>query len=70
MAPSFDCCVKAHYHKGTPTGTEEKLGKLDCYVTGSSSSDKAVIIVADVFGWSLVNTRVLADKYAQAIGAR
>lgn len=27
-------------------------------------------MVADVFGWSFVNARLVADKYAQAIGAR
>jgi hypothetical protein len=69
MAPSFDCCVKAHYHKGTPVGSESKIGDLDTYVTGSKSATKAVLMVADVWGWSLNNARVLADRYAEAIGA-
>lgn len=39
-------------------------------MTGSESADKAILIVADVHGYKLNNTRVLADKYAQAVGAR
>lgn len=70
MAPSFDCCIKAHFHKGTPVGSEGKLGSLDAYITGPESSDKAILMIADFWGWSLNNTRVLADKYAQGIGAR
>ncbi|UZJ53884.1 hypothetical protein CBS101457_003204 [Exobasidium rhododendri] len=70
MAPSFDCCVKVHYHKGTPVGTETKIGNIDTYVTGSESSGKVLLMVADVYGWKLNNTRVLADRYAEAIGAR
>lgn len=35
-----------------------------------SNPNTAILMIADVWGWSLNNTRVLADKYAQGTGAR
>ncbi|PWN37580.1 alpha/beta-hydrolase, partial [Meira miltonrushii] len=70
MAPSFDCCIKANYHTGKPVGHETKFAGLDTYITGSESADKAILIIPDVFGITLVNTRLLADKYAESVGAR
>lgn len=62
--------MQASFHKGKPVGSEGKLGKLDCYITGPETSSKAILMIHDVWGWSLTNTRVLADKYAEGIGAR
>lgn len=70
MAPSFDCCIKASFHKGNAVGQESKLAGRNVYVTGPETADKAIMIIADVWGWSLINTRLVADKYAQAVGAR
>lgn len=64
------CCLKVgSFAKGNPAGSFEKLGDRNCYVTGNKQSKAAILLVADVFGCSLVNTQVLADKYAQGTGA-
>jgi hypothetical protein len=60
-------CVQGAVHDGKPTGHEEKLHGLDCYVAGPpSGSPKAVVLfLTDVFGWKFHNSRVLADEYAR-----
>lgn len=48
------CCLKiGSFDKGTPAGKIEKIGGLDTYVTGNTSSKSAILLVADVFGISL-----------------
>lgn len=62
------CCVSGEIHQGTPTGTESKIHGLDCYVTGPPEGvtpKGVIVIVPDVFGWTLPNTRILADNYAK-----
>lgn len=59
-----DCCKSGFKWDGQPTGTETKLGEVDAYVTGDSKS-AAVLIIADIFGWTLTNVRVLADHFAK-----
>jgi dienelactone hydrolase len=59
-----DCCKSGFKWDGKPTGTETKLGDVDAYVTGDSKS-AAVLIIADIFGWTLTNVRVLADHFAK-----
>lgn len=67
---SFSCCLKVgSFAKGTPKGSIEKIDGKDTYVTGDKNSKAAILIVHDVFGISLVNTKVLADKYAETVGA-
>jgi hypothetical protein len=61
------CCVSGELHQGTPAGNEQKIYGLDCYVTGPPEGvlpKGVVIILPDVFGWTLPNTRILADNYA------
>ena len=63
------CCLKVgSFDKGTPAGKIEKLGGRDTYITGDRNSKSAVLFVADVFGLSLNNNRVLADKIARGTG--
>ena len=57
-------CVTGSLHSGTPTGTETKVGGISSYTVGSEDSRRVVIIGTDIFGWRLVNTRLLADTYA------
>jgi hypothetical protein len=50
--------------EGTPMGPETALASNRTYVTGNSKA-AAILIVHDIFGWKLPNTRLLADHYAQ-----
>lgn len=59
-----ECCKIGFKWNGTPTGKETKLGGLDCYVAGSGSTDSGVLVIADIFGWTLPNARLLADSIA------
>ncbi|KAG4977595.1 hypothetical protein JHK82_036863 [Glycine max] len=47
-------------------GTVQELGGLNSYVTGSSDSKLALILVSDVFGYEAPKLRKLADKVAAA----
>jgi len=65
-----DCkdCVTGVRHEGTPEGTMEKIGGVDCYVATPSSDypkDKVILFLTDVFGLSLVNNKLLTDGFAQ-----
>jgi hypothetical protein len=58
------CCTTGFRWEGTPKGKEAKLANVPTYVTGTNK-DAAVLIVHDIFGWTLNNTRMLADHYAE-----
>lgn len=60
-----ECCTTGTFHEGTPTGKTETIAGLPTYVAGEKS-DKVVVMITDVFGWELQNTRLLADAYALA----
>lgn len=60
-----DCCTTGTLHEGTPSGNVSTVYGLSTYVAGKKS-DKVVLMITDVFGYDLVNTRLLADEYAQA----
>ncbi|KAE9602125.1 hypothetical protein Lal_00050225 [Lupinus albus] len=47
-------------------GHVDKIGGLPSYLTGSSISNRAVLLVSDVFGYEAPNLRKLADKVAAA----
>ncbi|KAL1311088.1 hypothetical protein AAFC00_001296 [Neodothiora populina] len=63
-----DCCKSGYKWDASPSGKETKLGSNNAYVTGSNP-DAAIMIVHDVFGWTLPNVRVLADHYAKEANA-
>lgn len=48
-----ECCVSGHVHEGEPKGKVDKVYGLDTYVTGESNAEKTVILITDVFGYSL-----------------
>ena len=73
MAASMPCkdCASGVLHEGTPAGREETIHGLMTYVTDPPSGVAAkgiVVIIPDLFGWSLNNSRVLADRYAERGG--
>ncbi|KXS13739.1 alpha/beta-hydrolase [Gonapodya prolifera JEL478] len=62
-----DCCTNGYIFAGTPTGKEEKLNGLDCYVAmpASNSTASSILIIHDIFGWKMPNTRLVADALAK-----
>jgi hypothetical protein len=66
------CCIAGELHAGTPVGREEHLHGLNCYVSDplEGSSKATIVILTDVFGWKLPNTRILADQYAKRLRMR
>ena len=61
-------CASGTLHEGTPAGREETVHGRLTYITEPSNGAAAkgiVVIVTDAFGWKLVNSRILADKYAE-----
>ncbi|KAF3078285.1 hypothetical protein TWF594_004255 [Orbilia oligospora] len=71
MAPELpsSCCMRGSLHTGNPTGTEETIHNLPTYVAQPENSNGTVngtiVIIPDVFGWDLINLRLLADSYAK-----
>lgn len=61
---SCENCKKGFKWDGQTTGKEATLNKAKAYVTGDSK-DSAILIITDIFGWTLPNVRVLADHYAK-----
>jgi dienelactone hydrolase len=63
------CCLSGFLNdSATPTGREETVHGLPCYIAESSDKSKAktIIFVADIFGYKTPNVRLLADEYAKA----
>lgn len=65
---SCDNCKTGFKWNGTATGKESTLNKAKAYVAGDSK-DAAILIVTDIFGWTLPNIRILADHYAKEANA-
>ncbi|KAM5366286.1 hypothetical protein ACJA88_012042 [Fusarium oxysporum] len=63
-----DCCVKGFRWDATPKGRNDKVAGIDCYVIGSNEG-VAIMMIHDLFGWTFSNTRILADYYAEEVGA-
>lgn len=60
------CCASGSLHSGTPTGREDKLHGLDVYIAEPSGKPKGIVVILpDIFGWTLANTRILADSFAK-----
>jgi hypothetical protein len=47
-----------------PQGSEEELAGVNIYKTGQGKS--AIVLFTDVFGYSFINTRKVADRFAEA----
>ena len=64
-------CVSGTLHEGTPAGRVETVHGLATYVTeppNGATPKGIVVIIPDAFGWTLVNSRILADRYAERLG--
>lgn len=62
------CCLTGSEWEGVPSGVEEELAGLKTYRSGESS-DTAILIIHDLFGWKFPNGRLLADHYAKQLNA-
>jgi len=62
------CCKTGFLWQGEPAGSESTIGDYKTYVTGKNP-DVAVLIVADIFGWTLTISRLLADHFAKEADA-
>ncbi|WRT63806.1 uncharacterized protein IL334_000731 [Kwoniella shivajii] len=62
------CCVTGHIHKGDPLGSFEVLHGLRTYVSNpkppAEGKQNVVVLISDIFGVDLVNTKLVADEYA------
>ncbi|KAK0526870.1 hypothetical protein OC842_005045 [Tilletia horrida] len=71
---SHSCCDKGYFHKGDPKGQFAPLGAdgRRTYISGPEpgQAKAAILIIADVFGVSLNNNKLIADYYAKETGAR
>jgi dienelactone hydrolase len=61
------CCVDPGAKQShTAEGVDEKVAGLNTYKTGEGKS--VIVIFTDIFGYSFINTRRLADSFAKATG--
>ncbi|WVR03575.1 hypothetical protein IAU60_000567 [Kwoniella sp. DSM 27419] len=62
------CCITGHVHEGEPLGSFQVLHGLRTYVSNSKApaegKQNVVIMISDIFGVDLVNTKLVADEYA------
>ena len=66
---SGPCCVDPGAKQTHVTaGHERTVAEVDTYETGEGKF--AIVIFTDIFGSSFINTRRLADRFAQATGAK
>ncbi|KAL9582742.1 MAG: hypothetical protein Q9212_003125, partial [Teloschistes hypoglaucus] len=64
------CCISGFAWDAKPRGKEDKLGGIDAYITNTPENKEiAIMIVADIFGWTFDNTRILGDHFAKDVGA-
>lgn len=62
------CCISGFDWNGTPTGSEDELAGVKTYVTGGNTN-RAILVIHDLFGWKFNNLRLLADHYAKEVDA-
>lgn len=65
---SCENCKTGFSWNGTPKGTETEINGQKAYVAGDSKK-AAILIVHDIYGWTFNNARLLADQYAEEVGA-
>ncbi|KAL7266403.1 hypothetical protein RUND412_011052 [Rhizina undulata] len=62
------CCVTGSIHSGEPTGIVDIIHGLNTYIARGDATKGIIVIIPDVFGWELINVRLLADSYAKKTG--
>ncbi|PTB70850.1 alpha/beta-hydrolase [Trichoderma citrinoviride] len=64
-------CFRGSIHEGEPRGKVTHAYGLETYVVEPSDGQPPkgiVVVLPDAFGWTFVNVRLLADKYADMGG--
>ena len=73
---SLNCCTgTVHDHSTTqdinPRGNVQTINNVKCYITSSyqsnAQSDILFILATDVFGYTLSNSRILADMFSNEL---
>jgi dienelactone hydrolase len=60
-------CITGSLDEGTPKGEDGTIAGVPCYITKPAAANGcAVILATDVFGYKLINARLIADVYADA----
>ena len=66
MSIPKSCCFTGFLEHGEPTGSDEIYAGFACYVSKPEKPGKQAIIIApDAFGYTLMNTRLIADNFAK-----
>jgi len=62
-------CIKGSLDEGAPQGTDSTIAGVPCYISKPSNGAAngcAIILATDIFGYKLINARLIADVYADA----
>lgn len=62
-------CVTGFLKTGQTIGEIKQLGSAQAYFVPSAShkSDKAIVVISDIFGWEFINARLYADELARYV---
>lgn len=60
-------CVTGFLKSGQNTGEIKEIGAVQAYFAPSSThkSDKAIVVISDIFGWEFINARLYSDELAK-----
>ncbi|KAI5779709.1 Alpha/Beta hydrolase protein [Geopyxis carbonaria] len=65
---SSTCCTSGYIQSSEDLqGIEQKVHDLDTYVIPGEPSKGLVVIIPDIFGWNLPNTRRIADTVSREL---
>lgn len=69
MSAACPDCLKGSLDEGSPRGQDSTLAGVPCYITkptAAAPNGAAVILATDIFGYKLINARLIADAFAAA----
>ena len=62
----YDCCTRGHIPEVTPPCTIIQLAEKDAYFSKAKSfTVRAVLLLTDALGIKFINSKLLADTYAE-----
>ena len=64
---SSSCADPGAKQSHVTQGHEEEIAGVNTYVTGQGKS--AIVLFTDIFGYSFINNRKIADRFAEDTGA-